>query len=55
MELRPLDDEYSPYEDEEIVAGGRSPLKRLLGIALIAMIGVTGVTVAANISTNSGI
>ena len=55
MELRPLDDEYSPYEDEEIVSGGRSPLKRLLGIALIAMIGVTGVTVAANISTNSGI
>ena len=55
MELRPLDDDYSPYEDEEIVEGGRSPLKRLLGIALIAMIGVTGVTVAANISTNSGI
>ena len=55
MDLRPLDDDYSPYEDEEIIEGGPSTLKRLLGIAMVAMVVVTGVTVAANINLNSGI
>ena len=55
MELRPLDDEYSPYEDEEIVEGGRSPLKSLIGIAVVAMVAVTGVTVAANLNINNGL
>jgi hypothetical protein len=55
MDLRPLDDDYSPYEDEEIIEGGPSTLKRLLGVALTAMVVVTGVTIAANINLNSGI
>ena len=55
MDLRPLDDDYSPYEDEEIIEGGPSTLKRLLGVALAAMVVVTGVTIAANINLNSGI
>ena len=55
MDLRPLDDDYSPYEDEEIIEGGPSTLKRLLGIAMVAMVVVTGVTIAANINLNSGI
>ncbi len=55
MDLRPLDDDYSPYEDEEIIEGGPSPIKRLLGIALAAMVVVTGVTVAANLNLNSGL
>jgi hypothetical protein len=55
MDLRPLDDDYSPYEDEEIIEGGPSTLKRLLGVALAAVVVVTGVTIAANINLNSGI